>query len=176
MLGEIISTLVAFAVIVFVIYRYVWPLLAKMVKDRQELIQRQVDDAAEAERLNAEAQQRYDSAVADARNEAARLRDDARADATRIKEELVEQAKAEVARLKQRGQDQLVAERDLTARRLRGEVSGQSMQLAERIVVDDLKDDTSRSASVDSFLAELGDLPVRGGQAVTTGGTTGGRS
>jgi F-type H+-transporting ATPase subunit b len=176
MLGEIISTLIAFVVIVFVIYRYVWPLLSKMVKDRQALIQQQVDDAAEAERLNAEAQQRYDSAVADARNEAGRMRDDARADATRIKEELVEQAKAEVERLKQRGQDQLVAERDLTARRLRSEVGGQSMQLAERIVVDSLKDDSSRSESVDSFLSDLGGLPVRGGQAVTTGGTTGGRS
>jgi F-type H+-transporting ATPase subunit b len=167
---DLIVQILGFIVILWVVIKYVRPMLAKMVADRQAQVQQMVDDSAEAERLNAEAQQRYDSAVADAKTEAARLRDDARADATSIKDELVEQAKAEVARLRQRGQDQLVAERDLTARRLRGEVSGQSMELAERIVLDSLADDTSRSASVDSFLAELGGLPVRGGQAATTGG------
>ena len=170
---ELVVELIGFVVIIFVLYRYVWPMISKMVKDRQETVQRQVDDSAEAERLNAEAKQRYESALADAKAEAARLRDDARADATRIKEELVEQAKAEVERMKQRGQDQLAAERDQVVRGLRGELGGQSMQLAERLVHDALSDDTSKSASVDGFLAALGDLPVRGA-GVAAGSTTGG--
>lgn len=167
-MGEIIATVIAFAIMIAFIWRYVVPLVRKMVADRQSAIQQQVDDAAEAARLNSDAQRRYDSAVADARKEGARIRDDARADATSIKSELLEQAEAEVARIKQRGQDQLVADRDQTVRQLRGQVGGQSMQLAERIVVESLQDDTSRSASVDSFLSELGELPARGGQKVGT--------
>lgn len=169
---EQLAEIVSFLIIVFVLYRYVWPLLVKMVGDRQDTVQKQVDDSAEAQRLNAEAKQRYDTAVDEAKQDAARLRDDARADATRIKEELVEQAKAEVERMKQRGRDQLVAERDQMVRGLRGEVGGQSMELAERLVRERLADETTRSASVDSFLAKLGDLTQRG--AKTGAGTSGG--
>lgn len=171
-----IAEIVSFVIIVWVLWKYLLPLIKNMVTNRQDVVQKQVDDSAEAERLNAEAKQRYDEAVNDAKQEAARLRDDARADATRIKEELVEQAKAEVERMKQRGRDQLVAERDQLVRGLRSQVGGQSMELAERLVREKLSDEASRSASVDSFLAQLGDLTQRGAKAdASTGsGTSGG--
>jgi len=170
-----IAEIVAFLIIAWVLWKYLLPLAKNMITNRQDTVQKQVDDSAEAERLNAEAKQRYDEAVNDAKQEAARLRDDARADATRIKEELIEQAKAEVERMKQRGQDQLVAERDQLVRGLRSQVGGQSMELAERLVREKLSDETSRSASVDSFLAQLGDLTQRGaGAGSKTGATTSG--
>ncbi|MDN5857804.1 MAG: F0F1 ATP synthase subunit B [Pseudonocardia sp.] len=169
MLGQI-AEIISFVVIVWVLYRYAWPTLVTMITDRQDVVQKQVDDSAEAQRLNAEAKQRYDAAVDDAKQEAARLRDDARADATRIKEELVQQAEAEVERMQQRGRDQLVAERDQLVRGLRSQVGGQSMELAERLVRDKLSDETSRSASVDSFLAQLGDLTQRGVRTGASGG------
>ncbi len=170
-----IAEIVAFLIIVWVLWKYLLPLIKNMISGRQEVVQKQVDDSAEAERLNAEAKQRYDAAVDEAKQEAARLRDDARADATRIKEELIEQAKAEVERMKQRGEDQLVAERDQLVRGLRSQVGGQSMDLAERLVLEKLSDESSRSASVDSFLAQLGDLTQRGAKAdSTTSSTTSG--
>jgi ATP synthase F0 subunit b len=160
-----IAEIVAFLIIAWVLWKYLLPLIKNMITGRQDVVQKQVDDSAEAERLNAEAKQRYDAAVDEAKQEAARLRDDARADATRIKEELIEQAKAEVERMKQRAQDQLVAERDQLVRGLRGQVGGQSMDLAERLVREKLSDESSRSASVDAFLAQLGDLTQRGAGA-----------
>ena len=170
-----IAEIVAFLIIAWVLWKYLLPLLKNMITNRQDVVQKQVDDSAEAERLNAEAKQRYDEAVNDAKQEAARLRDDARADATRIKEELIEQAKAEVERMKQRGQDQLVAERDQLVRGLRSQVGGQSMELAERLVREKLSDESSRSASVDSFLEQLGDLTQRGTRIDSgTGATTSG--
>jgi len=50
-------------------------------------------------------------------------------------------------------------------RGLRSQVGGQSMELAERLVREELSDESSRSASVDSFLAQLGDLTQRGASA-----------
>ncbi|MGI5125484.1 F0F1 ATP synthase subunit B [Pseudonocardia sp. CA-107938] len=169
-----IAEIVAFVIIAWALWKYVRPMLAKMVADRQDVVQKQVEDSEEAERLNAEAQRRYDAAVDEAKQEAARLRDDARADATRIKEELIEQAKAEVERMKQRGADQLVAERDQLVRALRGQIGGQSMELAERLVREELAADSRKSASVDAFLAQLGDLTQRGSKAESSASTTGG--
>jgi F-type H+-transporting ATPase subunit b len=159
-----IAELVGFALMLYVLYRYVLPPLQTMIKTRQDTIQQQVDAAEAAAERFREAEQKLESAIADARSAAARIRDDARADASSIREELVEQAEREVERIRQRGEEQLAAQRDLLVRRLRGELGGQSMDLAERIVVQNLSDDASRSASVDTFLDELEALVERDAQ------------
>lgn len=165
---EIIAEIVGFIVILFVLYRYVLPLLKGMVADRQTVIQQQVEESDAASIELKAAEQRFESAVSEAKGEAARIRDDARADATRIREELKEQADREVERIKQRGEEQLLSQRDLVARRLRTELGGLSMQLAEKIVVEALGDEKRRSSSVDRFLDDLEQMPAR--QAASTGG------
>ena len=157
----ILVELAAFAVVVFVIWRYVKPLVQQMIRDRQEHIQAQVDASEEAIQRLREAERRFEHAEAEARKEVAKIRDDARADATRIAEELQEQADREVERIRQRGQEQLAAQRDQMVRGLRAELGGQAMQLAERVVVEHLADERHRSATVDQFLADLEDLAPR---------------
>jgi F-type H+-transporting ATPase subunit b len=154
-MAEFIAELVAFVLMIFVIWRYIVPLLRRMVQARQETVQHQVDEAEAAAQRYRDAEAKLESAIADARTEAARIRDDARADSSRIKEELTAQAHQEVERIRQRGEDQLAAQRDQLVRRLRADLGGTSMDLAQRLVVRSLADDTSKSASVDGFLDEL---------------------
>jgi ATP synthase F0 subunit b len=168
---EFIAELVAFVIILFVLWRYVLPIIKNMVTKRQDEIQRQVDEANEATRKLEDAHGRFDNAVQQAEAEAARIRDDARADATRIREELTAQAEADVERMLQRGQDQLAAQRDQVVRGLRSDLAGASLELAERTVRKELEDDSARSASVDSFLSEIENLPSpRGSRAAAGGG------
>jgi F-type H+-transporting ATPase subunit b len=168
---EFIAELVGFVIILFVLWRYVLPLITNMVKNRQDEVQRQVEEAEEATRKLEHAQGRFDNAVQQAEVEAARIRDDARADATRIREELTAQAEAEVQRMLQRGQEQLAAQRDQMVRGLRSELGGASMELAERVVHRELAEDSARTASVDSFLSEIENLPSpRGSREVAAGG------
>ena len=145
-----------------------------MVKARQDTVQQQVDEAEAAAQRYREAESRLESAIADARAEAARIRDDARADASRIKEELTEQAHQEVERIRRRGEEQLGAQRDQVVRRLRAELGGTSMELAQRIVVRSLSDEASKAASVDGFLDEIEGLAAdRPGAPATTGTAAG---
>jgi F-type H+-transporting ATPase subunit b len=169
-IAVIIAELVGFAVMIFVLWRYVLPLVKDMVSKRQEEIQRQVDEADEARRKLEDAHGRFDNAVQQAEAEAARIRDDARADAAGIREELIAQAEADVERMLQRGRDQLAAQRDQVVRGLRAELGGASMELAERTVRKELSDEGARSASVDSFLSEIENLPSPRGSQVAAGG------
>ena len=176
-MAVILVELAAFVVVLVVLWRYVKPLVAQMVRDRQDQIQQQVDASDEAVRRLQEATRRLEDAEVEARKEVAKIRDDARADASRIAEELQEQADRDVERIRQRGQEQLAAQRDHMVRGLRAELGGQSMQLAERIVVDLLADDRRRSATVDQFLADLDDLTAgsetsSAPAAATSGGGT----
>ncbi|TCK20722.1 F0F1 ATP synthase subunit B [Pseudonocardia endophytica] len=172
-MATFIAELVGFVVVLFVLYRYVWPILKRMMDDRQEQIRRQVVEADEAEKALAEAERRHDNAVAEAEQESSRIRDDARADASRIREEMAEQTEQEIARIKQRGEEQLVAERDASVRKLRAETGTLSMDLAKRIIAESLSDEDQKRASVDGFLDDLDALGGSGSgtrQPAQTGG------
>jgi F-type H+-transporting ATPase subunit b len=165
-MAVLIAELVAFVVILYVLYRFVRPIVATMVRDRQDAIQQHVDASEEAERKLEQAQRRFETAEAEARKEVARIRDDARADASRIKEELQEQADREIERIRQRGEEQLAAQREQLIRGLRSELGGTSMQLAERIVVQQLADDRAKSVTVDQFLNDLDGMSPRSNSQV----------
>ena len=169
-MSTLIGELVGFVVMVFVLYRYAWPVLKRMADERQEQIRGQVQEADDAENALAEAKRKHDSAVAEAEQEASRIRDDARADATRIREELAEQADHDVARIKQRGEEQLAAQRDASARSLRTEVGGLSMQLAQRIIAESMSSEEQKRASVDGFLDDLDGLGGSGAPGSAAGG------
>lgn len=158
--GTFIAELIAFLIILFVLWRYVVPPLSKSLQQRQDMVQKQVEDAEEAKRQLKAAQERFDQALAEARTEAAKIRDSARADAERIREELREQANAEVERIRQRGQEQLDTQREQVVRQLRGELGGLAVQLAEQLVGQELADDDRKRSTVDAFLAELDELPA----------------
>ena len=169
------AELFAFALVLWVLYRYVVPPLSKALGERQQMVQKQVEDSEEAVRRLKAAEERYESALAEARTEAAKIRDAARADADKLRVELREQADQEVARIRQRGEEQLSAEREQVVRQLRSEIGKLSMQLASRIVGEEMSDTKRRSDTVDRFLSDLDELPDKradadGGRARATAG------
>lgn len=154
-MGTLIGEIVAFFVILVVLYRYVWPPVKRLMDGQKSKVQQQLDDAQAArERLEA-AEAKYHEALQAAENEAARIRDDARADAERIAREMREQAEAEVRRIRERGDAQTENIMQQVVRELRAQFAQRAVSDAGELVRHELDDDRSRSRSVDSFLDEL---------------------
>jgi F-type H+-transporting ATPase subunit b len=152
---EIIVGTIAFLLLLWVLWRTVFPQFEKIYAERTDKIEGGLKRAEEAQQDADDLKRQYEEQLAGLRAEAARIRDDARAEGQQIKAELRAQAEEEAARIRQRGDEQLAAAREQTVRQLRGEIGGLSVQLAERIIGDSLADDTRRSATVDAFLSEL---------------------
>lgn len=172
--GTIIAELVAFLIILFVLGRFVWPPLSRSLEQRQNMVQKQVEDAEGAARRFKQAEERYEEALAEARTEAAKIRDQARADGERIRDELREQANAEVERIRQRGEEQLSTQREQVVRQLRGELGALSVQLAEQLVGHELSDDENKRTTVDAFLQQLDQMPAAGQDAAKAPARSGG--
>lgn len=166
----IVVEVLAFLLILYLLRRFVWPPLSKAMSDRQEMIGQQAKDSQETIARLKQAEERYNSALAEARTEAAIIRDQARADAQAIREEMKDKADAEVERIRARGEEQLASQRDQVVRQLRAEIGGLSFQLAERIIGESLSDDARMRQTVDSFLGELEELPVKEKQGVSSPG------
>ncbi|MFP5070704.1 F0F1 ATP synthase subunit B [Pseudonocardia nantongensis] len=156
--SELILGVVAFAVLLFVLWKFAVPRFEKLYEERTDAIEGGLKRAQETQEQADRLKKEYEEQLAGLRAEAARIRDDARAEGQQIKSELRAEAEQEAARIKARGEEQVVAARDSAQRALRGEVGGLSVQLAERLLRERLSDDSQRSATIDSFLGELDGL------------------
>ena len=169
--GEIIIGLIAFAIVLFVMFKFVAPRFEQVFQARRQAIEGGIE---RAEAMQAEAKaslEQYKAQLAEARNEAAQIRDQARAEGQQILEELRTQAREESARIVARGEEQLATARQQVVNELRGQIGALAVDLAGRVVGESLADDARRSGTVDRFLAEL-DGMAAGSPDGRTGGAT----
>jgi F-type H+-transporting ATPase subunit delta len=154
-MSTFIGQLAGFAVIVWLVWRFVVPPLRRLMADQQQSIREELDSAAAAADRLAEASQAHSKAVADAETEAQRVTEEARADAERIGEQLRDQADVEVERVKAAGGQQAGLLRAQAIRQLRAELGAESVRRAGELVRDHVADPERQSATVDRFLDEL---------------------
>jgi F-type H+-transporting ATPase subunit b len=150
-----IAEFIAFLLILLIIARYILPRIEGPLRERQEIIRKQMEDSDEAKRKLAEAEEKYKAALIEAREEAAQIREHARAEAQRTIEELRAQALEEQARIIARGDEQLALQRNAIVRELRTEIGTLAVELSEKIIDQRLADDAQVRATVDSFIAGL---------------------
>jgi F-type H+-transporting ATPase subunit b len=154
-LSEVILGLVAFLLLLFVIWKFVTPRFEALYKERAEKIEGGIEKAERAQAQAEENLEKYKELLADANAAAARIRDDARIEAEQIREELRVQAQEEAARIVAQGRNQLEAQRAQIVAELRADLGRTAVELAGRIVGESLEDEARRRGTVDRFLEEL---------------------
>jgi F-type H+-transporting ATPase subunit b len=155
--------LLSFAVILWVLARYVLPRINKVLADRQEGIRREFEEAEKAKAAAKEAEDKYNQMFVEARHEAARIREEAREQGAAIVAEMREQAQAEANRILAHARAQLQAERQQVVSQLRADVGSIALSLAESIVGESLEDEARRNRTIDRFIEDLESSAPSGG-------------
>lgn len=153
--GELVIGIVSFAVLVFVLGKYAWPMFEKNYAARTEAIEGGLAKAEAAQAEAAAALTQYNEQLAGARAEAAKIREDARLAAQAIHEDMVAKAKAESDRIAAAGRAQLDAQRAQIVAELRADLGRVAVDLAGKVVGESLEDEARQRRTVDRFLAEL---------------------
>jgi F-type H+-transporting ATPase subunit b len=153
--GTFFVELLAFAIILFLLGKYVVPFINKAMTDRQDAIRQQFTELDQAKADAKSAEEEFRAQIADARHEAARIREEAREQGAAIIAEMREQAQAEAARIVEHAHTQIEADRQQAVTSLRAEVGTLATDLAGRIVGEALEDQARQSRVVDRFLADL---------------------
>ncbi len=147
--------LAAFALLFYLLAKYVIPPINRAMTNRQEAIRQEFADLDKARADANAAEAEFKAQIADARHEAAKIREEAREQGAKIVAEMREQAQAEEARIVDNGKNQVAAERQQAVASLRSEVGTLATTLAGRIVGESLEDDERSGRVVDRFLADL---------------------
>jgi len=152
---EIVVGTVAFALLCFVLMKYVFPMMEKTFQARVEAIEGGIKRAEAAQAEANQLLEQYRAQLAEARTDAARIRDDARADAEGIRQDVLAKAREESDRIIAAGKEQLAGERATIVRELRAEVGTIAVDLASKIVGESLADEARRKGTVERFLTDL---------------------
>jgi len=152
---ELVLGLIAFGVLYFVLWKYVFPRMEQTFKARVDAIEGGIKRAEERQAEANQLFEQYKQQLAESRNEAAVIRDRARADAEATREDMLRQAREERDRVVASGQEQLEQQRATLVRELRAEMGELAVDLASRIVGEALADEARRRGTVERFLTDL---------------------
>jgi F-type H+-transporting ATPase subunit b len=152
--GLIFWTVLVFAILLALLWRFGWPALLKTVEEREHRIQQQLE---EAERARAEATrllEEHKRAIANAKAEAQEILAKAKALADKERETLLAKARLEYEQLLERARHEIDAEKEKAIVALRREAVDLSIAAASKLLDAQLDSETNRKL-VTEYLAQL---------------------
>lgn len=133
-IGLIVTTIVTFLLLVFVLKKAAWKPILDGINQREGKIR---DDLDRAEKAQADAEAlrvKYEAQLNEAQRTIQEMVGQAKKDAERTRAELLSAAKEESQRVLDKGRRDLAGEADKLKLELRNEVAGLSVSIAEKIV------------------------------------------
>lgn len=154
-LHEFLWGLGAFAIVLVGLIKFGFPMLKKGLADREAQIRSDLEGAATA-RTEAEREaNEYRAQLGDARGEAGQIIDEARQSADQVRRDLIARAEEDAAAIRAKAAEDAAAAKDRALADVQGQVSELSIQLAERIVRQNLDRDTQMQL-IENYINEVG--------------------
>ena len=155
--SELLVSLVSFAVLFVVMWKFALPPITKMLDERAEKIKDSLEKAeetrVEAERLLNE----YKEQLAEARLESSRVIEQGRKVAETMKDEIVAKANEERESILARAREEIQGEKRVALAELQASVADLSVAVAGRIIGTTLSA-SDHAALIEKYVAEVGSL------------------
>ncbi|MCH7612636.1 MAG: F0F1 ATP synthase subunit B [Candidatus Marinimicrobia bacterium] len=152
--GLFVWTILTFLLLLFVLAKFAWKPLLKMLKEREELIRSSLEDAEKAkeelERLNSEGA----AIINQARSEAQLILSEGKTAAAKLRDETLEIAKEQAKYIVGEAEKQINVERDKAIAEIKGEVVNISIAVAEKLIRKNISPEDNKTL-IDQSLAQL---------------------
>ncbi len=152
--GLLFWMLLAFLIVFFLMAKYGFPIITKMVEDRKNYIDESLQKAHEANERLAGIQQESERLLAEARAKQAEILAQAKATGDSIVSEACNKAQADGAKLLQEAKAQIAAEKENALRDIRQTVADLSIVIAEKVVRQKLANNDEQQALIEQMLNE----------------------
>jgi F-type H+-transporting ATPase subunit b len=153
--GLSVWTLLVFVVLVFLLGKFAWGPILKMVDERETSIQSALDRAAQSNAEAAMLLAEHKAQLADARRQASELIAEGRAAGDGVRKEIEEKARSEAQAIIERARNEIGRERDAALEALRKESVDLALAAASKLMQENL-DQAKDRALVERYLGELG--------------------
>ncbi len=146
---------VVFLVVLFILWKYGFPVIVKMVDERKTFIDESLRKAHEANERLANIQKEGESILQEAREKQAQILKEAAETRDAIVEKAQDKARQEGARLLEDARAAIEQEKKAAVADIRNQVATLSVEIAEKVLKQNLKDDKAQMDLIERMLDEV---------------------
>ena len=146
---------ITFLVVFFLLWKFGFPVITGMVKERQAFIDESLKKAHEANERLANIQKEGESILQEAREKQAQILKEAAETRDAIVEQAQTKARSEGARLLDEAKTAIEQEKKAAIADIRQQVATLSVEIAEKVLKQNLKDDKSQMDLIDRMLNDV---------------------
>ena len=154
-LGLLFWMLIAFLVVFFVLAKYGFPAIINMVDERKRYIDESLQKAHEASERLENIKQEGEAILQEAREKQAQMLKEAAETRDAIVEKAQEKAREESARLLNDAKVEIEQQKQAAVADIREQVATLSVEIAEKVLKQNLKDDKSQMDLIDRMLDDV---------------------
>ena len=151
---ELVVAAVAFFILLFFFWKWVLPRVNTLLEERREKIQGEMEKADETRVQADQVLADYRAQLATARDEANRIIEEARTTAEQLRRDIQAKAEEEAGATVVRAQEEIRAERDRAFQELRDQVAQIAVDLAGRVVNEEL-DPAAHERLIDEYIEQV---------------------
>ncbi len=129
-----LAQLINFAIIFFVLYKFAFKPIAKIMQERTDTIEKSLSDAKEVEQKLAETNVEQTRILNEAKKEALAIVENANQSAEANKQKLIEKTKEEVAIIINGEKAKIVQEKEESLKELKQEIAGLVILAVEKVI------------------------------------------
>lgn len=144
-----------FFVVLFILWKFGFPVITTMVQERKAFIDESLRKAHEANERLANIQKEGESILQEAREKQAQILKEAAETREAIVEQAQEKARQEGARLMEDARVAIEQEKKAAIADIRKQVATLSVDIAEKVLRSNLKDDAKQMALIDRMLDDV---------------------
>ena len=149
--GLFVWTILTFLLLVFILAKFAWKPLLKMLQDREDMVRSSLEDAekakSELERLNEESE----AIMAKARSEAQSILANGKAAAEKVKDDIIAKSKEQANKIREDAGNQIQVEKDKAISEIKKEVVNLTLSVAEKLIQKNLSDADNKSLIEESL-------------------------
>ena len=146
---------ITFLVVFFLLWKFGFPVITGMVKERQAFIDESLKKAHEANERLANIQKEGESILQEAREKQAQILKEAAATRDAIVEQAQDKARSEGVRLLDEAKAAIEQEKKAAIADIRQQVAALSVEIAEKVLKQNLKDDKAQMDLIDRMLDDV---------------------
>ena len=125
---------ITFAILLFLLYRFVYPPIREQIRHRQSQIEQAIDEAEQTRKEARELLAEYRRQIEEARGEGRRILEESRKQAEAQRERAKKEAREEGERIIERARAEIGRERDAALREVRREVADMVIVASEQVI------------------------------------------
>lgn len=154
-LGLLFWMLLAFAVVFFVLAKFGFPAITNMVEERKKYIDESLQKAHEASERLENIKQEGEAILQEARDRQTQILKEAAESRDAIIEQAQQKARTEGVRLLEEAKTAIEQEKKAAIADIRQQVAALSVEIAEKVLRQDLRDDKSQMDLIDRMLDDI---------------------